>query len=97
LYETLNFIHWWIGTVSLNQNLRYFIEDGSMTHLRLRNENFSEHFEVTTQADSPSDSPINHALIAMAQEVAELLKQAYPVQVGQIDRVELIDGKRSPQ
>ncbi|MBW4503127.1 MAG: hypothetical protein KME57_27065 [Scytonema hyalinum WJT4-NPBG1] len=45
-----------------------------MTHSRLRNENFSEHFEVTTQADSPSDSPINHALIAMAQEVAELLK-----------------------
>ncbi len=47
-----------------------------MTHLRLRNENFSEHFEVTTQADSP----INYALIAMAQEVTELLKQAYPVQ-----------------
>jgi uncharacterized protein len=40
-----------------------------MTDLRLRNENFSEHFEVTTQADSPSDSPINHALIAMAQDV----------------------------
>jgi hypothetical protein len=55
-----------------------------MKDLRLRNENFSEHFEVTTQAASPSDSPINHALIAMAQEVAELLKQAYPVQADNV-------------
>jgi hypothetical protein len=55
-----------------------------MTDLRLHNEDFSEHFEVTTQADSPSDSPINPALIAMAQEVAELLKQAYPVQADNV-------------
>jgi len=33
-----------------------------------------------------SDSSVNHALIAIAQE--ELLKQAYPVQVGQIDRID---------
>jgi hypothetical protein len=59
-----------------------------MTHSRLRNENFSEHFEVTTQADSPSDSPINPALIAIAQEVAELLKQAYAVQADDTDYLE---------
>jgi hypothetical protein len=55
-----------------------------MTHLRLHNKNFPERFEVKTQANSPSDSPINHALIAMAQEVAELLKQAYPVQADNV-------------
>ncbi|WP_250126407.1 hypothetical protein [Chroococcidiopsis sp. CCMEE 29] len=62
-------------------------------HLR---KNDSEH-EGTPQTDSLRDSSVNHALIAIAQEVAELLKQAYPVQVGQTDRVELIDGKRSTQ
>jgi hypothetical protein len=56
-----------------------------MTHLRLHNKNFPERFEVTTQADSPSDSPINHALIAMAQEVAELLRQVYPIQTDEIE------------
>ncbi len=33
---------------------------------------------VPTQIDVVSDSPINHALTAIAQEVAELLRQAYP-------------------
>jgi hypothetical protein len=64
-----------------------------MTDLRLRNENFSEHFKVTTQADSP----INHALIAMAQEVAELLKQAYPVQADDTNYLESTTRKRSSQ
>ncbi len=68
-----------------------------MTHLRLRNENFSEHFEVTTQADSPSDSPINHALIAMAQEVTKLLKQAYPAQANDTDYRESTTRKHSSQ
>ncbi len=67
-----------------------------MTHLLVQSRNDSEH-EGTPQTDSLRDSSVNHALIAIAQEVAELLKQAYPVQVGQIDRVELIDGKRSTQ
>jgi hypothetical protein len=67
-----------------------------MTHLRIQSRNDSEH-EGTPQTDSLRDSSVNHALIAIAQEVAELLKQAYPVQVGQIDHVELIDGKRSTQ
>ncbi len=67
-----------------------------MTHLLVQSKNDSE-YEGTPQTDSLRDSSVNHALIAIAQEVAELLKQAYPVQVGQIDRVELIDGKRSTQ
>ena len=67
-----------------------------MTHLPAQSKNDSEH-EGTPQTDSLRDSSVNHALIAIAQEVAELLKQAYPVQVGQTDRVELIDGKRSTQ
>jgi len=53
--------------------------------------------EGTPQTDSLRDSSVNHALIAIAQEVAELLKQAYPVQVGPIAWRELIDGKRSTQ
>ncbi|WGV25820.1 hypothetical protein [Halotia branconii] len=68
-----------------------------MTHLPLRNKNFSEHFEVTTQADSPSDSSVNHALIVMAQEVAELLKQAYPIQADETDYIELTNKKCSSQ
>jgi hypothetical protein len=64
-----------------------------MTHSPIQDKNDSGH-EGTRQTNSLLNS-VNHALIAIAQEVAELLKQAYPVQVGQIDRVELIDGKRS--
>ncbi|GAA6614270.1 hypothetical protein [Scytonema sp. NUACC26] len=67
-----------------------------MTHLLVQGRNDSEH-EGTPQTDSLRDSSVNHTLIAIAQEVAELLKQAYPVQIGQIDRVELIDKKRSTQ
>jgi hypothetical protein len=67
-----------------------------MTHSLTQGRNDFEHGD-TPQTDFLCDSSVNHALIAIAQEVAELLKQAYPVQVGQIDRVELIDGKRSTQ
>jgi hypothetical protein len=65
-----------------------------MTHSLVQGKNNSGH-EGIPQTDSLRDSSVSHALIAIAQEVTELLKQAYPVQVGQIDRVELIDGKRS--
>ncbi|WP_414625243.1 hypothetical protein [Calothrix sp. CCY 0018] len=65
-----------------------------MSHLLVQSRNNSEH-EGTSQTDSLQDSSVNHALIAIAQEVAELLKQAYPVQVDEIDRVELIDEKSS--
>nr|MDZ8003353.1 hypothetical protein [Nostoc sp. DedSLP05]MDZ8100867.1 hypothetical protein [Nostoc sp. DedSLP01] len=68
-----------------------------MTHLPLRNKNFFEHFEVTTQADSSSNSSVNHALIVMAQEVAELLKQAYPIQADETDYIELTNSKCSSQ
>ncbi|NJO43811.1 MAG: hypothetical protein HC865_25405 [Cyanobacteria bacterium RU_5_0] len=65
-----------------------------MTHLLVQGRNDSE-YEGTPQTDSLRDSSVNHALIAITQEVAELLKQAYPVQVDEIDRMELIDGKSS--
>ena len=44
----------------------------------------------TTQAELLGDSPVNHALIAVAQEVAELLKQVYPVQADGRKRIETI-------
>jgi hypothetical protein len=33
----------------------------------------------TPQTDSLRSSSVNHALIAIAQEVTELLRQAYPI------------------
>lgn len=56
-----------------------------MTHLSSRDKKASEHFEVINQANSSSDSPVNYALISMAQEVAELLKQAYLVKAEDAD------------
>jgi len=44
-----------------------------MTHLLVQSRNDSEH-EGTPQTDSLRDL-VNHALIAIAQEVAELLKK----------------------
>jgi hypothetical protein len=69
-----------------------------MTHLHLivKSKSGSEH-EGTPQTDAIRNSSVNHALIAIAQEVAELLKQAYPVQVDEIDCVELINEKSSTQ
>ncbi|WP_414623701.1 hypothetical protein [Calothrix sp. CCY 0018] len=67
-----------------------------MSHLLVQSRNNSEH-EGTSQTDSLHDSSVNHALIAIAQEVAKLLKQAYPVQVDEMDRVELIEEKSSTQ
>ncbi|NJL41621.1 MAG: hypothetical protein HC899_36740 [Leptolyngbyaceae cyanobacterium SM1_4_3] len=54
-----------------------------MTHSILQGKPDSEH-EVTPQPDSP----VNDALVAIAQEVAELLKQSYPAQADEIDTVE---------
>lgn len=45
-------------------------------------------YKITPQPDYRCDSPVNDALIAIAQEVAELLKQAYPVQSDESDRIE---------
>jgi hypothetical protein len=54
-----------------------------MTHLLAQSRNDSEH-EGTPQTDSLRDSSVNHALITIAQEVAELLRQAYPIQTDEI-------------
>ncbi|MEN9869145.1 MAG: hypothetical protein RLZZ171_128 [Cyanobacteriota bacterium] len=54
-----------------------------MTHLLVQSRNDSEH-EGTPQTDSLHDSSVNHALIAIAQEVTELLRQTYPIQTDEI-------------
>ncbi len=56
-----------------------------MTRIPLQGKDDFEHFRVATQVDFLGDSPINHVLITVAQEVAELLKQAYPVQADGIN------------
>lgn len=56
-----------------------------MTHLVVKGQHDSE-YKGTPQTDSICDSSVNHALTAIAQKVAELLKQAYPVQFDEIDR-----------
>jgi hypothetical protein len=48
-----------------------------MTHSPVQGKNNSGH-EGTPRTESLRDSSVNDALIAIAQEVAELLKQAYP-------------------
>jgi hypothetical protein len=58
-----------------------------MTHSTSQCKNDFE-FEVTPQPDYLCDSPVNDALIAIAQEVAKLLKQSYPVQADESDSVE---------
>jgi hypothetical protein len=50
-----------------------------MTHSLVRGKDNSGR-EGTPQTDSLRDSSVNHALIAIAQEVAELLRQIYPIQ-----------------
>jgi hypothetical protein len=67
-----------------------------MTHLLVQSRNDSEH-EGTPQTDSLRDSSVNHALIAIAQEIAELLKQAYPVQADNTDYLESTTRKHSSQ
>jgi hypothetical protein len=53
--------------------------------------------EVTSRNDYTCDSSVNDALIAIAQEVAESLKQAYPVQADESDGIELADGNSSAE
>lgn len=54
-------------------------------------------YKITPQPDSICDSPVNDALIAIAQEVAESLKQACPVQTDESDGIELADGNSSAE
>jgi len=65
-----------------------------MTHLLVQGKNDSG-YEGTPEPDSLRDSSVNHALIAIAQEVTELLRQTYPLQVGEIDRMGLTDWNSS--
>jgi len=53
-----------------------------MTHLLVQSK--IHRHEGAPQTDSLRDSSVNHALIAIAQEVAELLK-TYPVQADDTD------------
>ncbi|KAM3098886.1 hypothetical protein ACKFKF_16595 [Phormidesmis sp. 146-12] len=78
---------------SLPVDYKSATENNPMTHSISQRENYSEH-EILPQTDSLHDSKINYALIAIAQEVAELLKQSYllQVQADKIDSVEVIDG-----
>jgi hypothetical protein len=54
-----------------------------MTRSLVQGKNDSRHGD-TPQTDSLRDSSVNHALIAIAQEVTELLRQLYPTQTDEI-------------
>jgi hypothetical protein len=55
-----------------------------MTHSLVQGKNNPGH-EGTPQTGSLRDSSLNHALIAIAQEVTELLRQVYPIQTDEIE------------
>ncbi|MEG4058752.1 MULTISPECIES: hypothetical protein [unclassified Microcoleus] len=55
-----------------------------MTRLLVQGKNNSGH-ESTPQTDSLRDFSVNHALIAIAQEVTELLRQVYLIQTDEIE------------
>ncbi len=61
-----------------------------MTRIPLQGKDDFEDSKGATQVDFLGDSSVNHAFIAVAQEVAELLKQAYPVQANSINHTETI-------
>ncbi len=54
-----------------------------MTHLLVQGKNNYGH-EDTPHTDPFHGSSVNHALIAIAQEVTELLRQIYPIQTDEI-------------
>jgi hypothetical protein len=64
-----------------------------MTHSLVQGKNNSGH-EGTPQTDSLRDSSVNHALIAIAQEVTELLRQAYPIQTDKLKQEKQNDTAR---
>ncbi|MEG3941509.1 MULTISPECIES: hypothetical protein [unclassified Microcoleus] len=55
-----------------------------MTRLLVQDKNNYGH-EGKPQTDSLQDSSVNHALIAIAQEVTELLRQVYLMQTDEIE------------
>ncbi|MFQ4138016.1 hypothetical protein PGN35_017015 [Nodosilinea sp. PGN35] len=64
-----------------------------MTRLLVQSKNNPGH-KGTPQANSLRDSSVNHALIAIAQEVTELLRQTYPMQTGEIKQEKQNDTAR---
>ncbi|WP_250124565.1 hypothetical protein [Chroococcidiopsis sp. CCMEE 29] len=62
-----------------------------MTRTPLQDKDDFEHSKGATQVDVFGDSPVNHALTAVAQEVVELLKQAYPIQTDGINHTGTIN------
>ena len=54
----------------------------------------SEHFRSASHDDAISNSSIHHAFAAVAQEVVELIQQAYPVQADSINHIETVLTKR---
>ncbi len=56
-----------------------------MTRIPSQSKDDFEHFMVVTQADFFDGSQVNHALTTVAQEVAELIKQAYLVETDSIN------------
>ncbi|MBW4430462.1 MAG: hypothetical protein KME28_01505 [Pelatocladus maniniholoensis HA4357-MV3] len=61
-----------------------------MTHTPLLVKNGSEYLKISTQVDCSGDFSINYALTTVAQEVAGLLQQAYPVQADSSNRAGVI-------
>jgi hypothetical protein len=55
-----------------------------MTHSLVQGKNNPGHKD-TPQTGSLRDSSVNPALIAIAQEVTELLRQVYPIQTDEIE------------
>ncbi len=55
-----------------------------MTHSLVQGKNNPGH-EGKPQTGSLRDSSVNHALMAIAQEVTELLRQVYPIQTDEIE------------
>ncbi len=61
-----------------------------MTFIPLLIKDNFKHLKVPSQSDFSSDSPVNHALTHVAQEVAGLLQQAYPSQADGINTAKTI-------
>jgi hypothetical protein len=77
----------------LKISIPYFIEANFMTHLLVQGKNNSG-YKGTPKPDSLQDSSVNHALIAIAQEVAELLRQTYLIQTDELKQEKQNDTAR---
>jgi DNA-binding NarL/FixJ family response regulator len=61
-----------------------------MKDIPLLVKNDFEYLKIQNQINSLGNSSVNHALTAVAQEVAELLQHAYPVQADSSNHAEVI-------